>query len=435
MRNYDTAAYSELINSDLFKEDLVPRKATRLADRLIDALTPMLIQPARDAAYNEPTSSNDPFEICEGLRFRFIEMFKASLQFKAVTALTDHQYEFVVHRPGTSFQDGRIYSSPRTFNRSARSWATADIGQWLHATLNIYETAPPNIQDPQADAIIQTGNFTSKEAQTRPCKLVDSKAITIKKTEHTIVFSSLHDRRPALDSTSTTYQCARQIEAPRDRSAQSQKSTSPLQPKIPNPLAQTGFDDEDSELSEVISVAELDQTQETVASLQPPDKHTQAQSIRTPASSTTDNRCTLCGTQLSSKHCLQRHMQDSKFPLSNMNGTNTNELEESCRRCSLCGKILRSNAHLNDHQHTQHPSSTQQCTQIDLEVANLRTSRQKCDKCGLTFARKKLLTNHKKSSKPSSCPVVQILRQQQGHVQSALDAKSHSAIEMNCGDI
>ena len=212
----------------------------------------------------------------------------------------------MVYRPGTSCLDGRTFNPHHHgFNQYTRPGANANTGYWLLATLNIYETAPQNVLDPQADAIVQTKNFISKEALTRSCKLIDSKTITIKKIEHPIAFS-LHNRQPSITQ---------------DHSAPSQTPTSPEQRNIPNSLVQTGFDDEDNELSDAMSAPGPEQSQEEAASFLYPDKQAQAESIKKQVPSTTDNRCTTCGTQLSRKRGLQRHLQNSKSQLSEADGT------------------------------------------------------------------------------------------------------------------
>ncbi|PVH73655.1 hypothetical protein DL98DRAFT_594842 [Cadophora sp. DSE1049] len=165
LRNYDIAACSQMFNSEQFSLMILPFRAGQLADRFMKAIDGILSSRSVEQ-YLQPQSPKG----FEDLHFRLVEIFKTSLDLKAHTIVTENDYLFMVHPMGTPFT--QIADESRT---SATTW--------LHASFRVYPAGPPNIHDRQADAIVQTTNFISKEdaAQMGSCLL--EKHVAVRKSE------------------------------------------------------------------------------------------------------------------------------------------------------------------------------------------------------------------------------------------------------------
>ncbi|KAH7305655.1 hypothetical protein BKA65DRAFT_200840 [Rhexocercosporidium sp. MPI-PUGE-AT-0058] len=157
LRNYEVAAYSQLLESGEFSEMLLPRKANQLANRLVQALDPVMRSKSVEAN-QQPYTQRD----VEDLHFRLVEMFQAGLTLKADTVITDHRYLFIVHPLGIPFEV-LAHDSHTSNHLGSNAVSSTAAGSWLHASFKVYGPGNPNMLDSCADAIIQTTNFLSNE--------------------------------------------------------------------------------------------------------------------------------------------------------------------------------------------------------------------------------------------------------------------------------
>ncbi|KAH7377575.1 hypothetical protein BKA64DRAFT_254942 [Cadophora sp. MPI-SDFR-AT-0126] len=171
-RNYDIAAYSQMFNSEQFTLMILPLRATQLADRFMKAIDGVLCSKSVEQ-YLQPQSQKR----VKDLHSRLVEIFKASLDLKAHTVVTDNEYLFMVHPMGTPFTH-----TTQPGDSSNRSETRTSTTSWLHASFRVYPAKPPNINNRKSDAIVQTTNFMLKEGETRHNCLVE-KHIAVRKSE------------------------------------------------------------------------------------------------------------------------------------------------------------------------------------------------------------------------------------------------------------
>jgi hypothetical protein len=183
LRGYDAAAYKQIMDSRLFQDVLLPRKATQLASRLTDALTPLFVPCIDTSEGFAPETREEWSATCTGLQFRFFEMFQTALKFKAATVLTQQRFAFVVHAPGTSHISNATTDTTSSSTRSHRPPSQNKAESWLHATMNVYDCGQSNPMDQQSDALIQPINFISLNAENQEVTVIDAEFVTIQKEE------------------------------------------------------------------------------------------------------------------------------------------------------------------------------------------------------------------------------------------------------------
>lgn len=274
LRNFETAAYSQFIHSAVFKEELLPRHAHALADRLGNTVKTLIV----------PIIDNNLDDVHSRLRFRFIELFTACLNLKAALAITDNQFQFMIHPLGISQDDNvPMASFENTFNRTEKLPTDERTESYLHASIKVYQEGCANLLEPQAGGIVQTNNFVIQAPDPSLYSCVYTKAIMVQTFEEapehpnrhtgdmihhsrssedqavTSINPMLQVRRTcddsiSLDRGSSTSQCRRRctssIERTHDDTEQLATHPSCSSPAWP---AENGFNDDDS-LSDVMLV-------------------------------------------------------------------------------------------------------------------------------------------------------------------------------------
>jgi hypothetical protein len=172
-----------MLDGELFKEVLLPRKAKQLAARLSKVLAPLFSPPSHECGNEQFECWGESQELCENRRFRFIGIFEAALKLKVATVTTDQQYEFVTFPPGTTSMAAAEDAPSRDFNVSGSFRGSMGDNCCLLSTLNVYDAAASSPRDPFADALVQPHNFISKEVQRRPSALLHSRNIVIPRPE------------------------------------------------------------------------------------------------------------------------------------------------------------------------------------------------------------------------------------------------------------
>ncbi len=189
LRNLETAAYSRLLERSEFKEGLLHWTSRLLAERLKNVTATFLTQVSFE---DDPSDEREALNlILKSLHCRFVQLFTAGLQFKAVTGATDNRYEFVVNALETFIVENDPQpASRRTSEMDARTQKRHSNTSWFHASLRVYGAAPPNRLNPRADAIIQTNNFVPGLSKTK-CHCIYISDIAIEKTETSLGRSNL----------------------------------------------------------------------------------------------------------------------------------------------------------------------------------------------------------------------------------------------------
>ena len=152
---------------------ILPLRARQLADRFMVAINDLLYSPAANQSLQRHSSKG-----FEDLHLRLVQIFKASLDLKAQTAITENEYSFVVHRMGTPLV---LSTQPGGSSNDSESHGSAT--PWLHASFKVYPAGPPNKHNRKSDAIVQTSNFLSHVEGSRMDNCLVEKHIAVRKSE------------------------------------------------------------------------------------------------------------------------------------------------------------------------------------------------------------------------------------------------------------
>ena len=162
-----------MLNSEQFSKMILPLRARQLADRFMVAINDLLCSPAANQYLQRHSSKG-----FEDLHLRLVQIFKASLDLKAQTAITENEYSFVVHRMGTPLV---LSTQPGGSSNDSESHGSAT--PWLHASFKVYPAGPPNKHNRKSDAIVQTSNFLSHVEGSRMDNCLVEKHIAVRKSE------------------------------------------------------------------------------------------------------------------------------------------------------------------------------------------------------------------------------------------------------------
>lgn len=140
-QNLEATAYSRYIDSELFKEHLVPEQASNFADRFIETSSTIL-----------PPFLNE--DILMALQQHITRIFAASLLLKASTILTRCRYQLQIRSPNST--EGELDNRPLLAeqNHDSSPYTARTIGR-----LNIYNTKFFNRLHRQANVLLDTNNF------------------------------------------------------------------------------------------------------------------------------------------------------------------------------------------------------------------------------------------------------------------------------------
>lgn len=345
-----------MITSTEFQEDILARRATELSYRLLQALSPLLFGPINDGERRAFDSPEESFEVYKGLYFRFQEVFKLGLKFKSMTVLSDDQYQFIIHPPDTSNPKDAMEESQTTPSQSSRVERNENFGSWLHATMKVVGPRPSEPLDRQIGAIVQPLNFigVDSELETRVCR--HSKDLVIAKAEiedevltpqkdsmmqSRMLKSRAQQKLPSRSqplsptvSTSAVPIVGQAIDQPRPRNAEQNLVESDIsegtgtvhseaiarrpKPNIQKGANEAGPDNDDSSLSEAISMEDPDETEDDINITL--DRKTPSVTEEVNRMNSAEiHECSYCGTQLAHKHNLIRHERFSEPPSSQTN--------------------------------------------------------------------------------------------------------------------
>jgi hypothetical protein len=209
MHALEATAYTQFVDSNFFKDHLVPQESTACANSFIEALSPLL--PA--------TFAQDSLDF---FRTRMSTAFTIALQFKASTVLMNsRRYQFQIYYPGSQ----KEVPSPQALELHKDQNTCKTL---IQARLNVYNTVFFNQINRQANVLLDTNNFILDDDtySSKPC--IHSKAIVAS------VPTTTQHQASSIASQSTLTDCPAQSDVLLPNSPPSQPSLSPT--KVVSPF-------------------------------------------------------------------------------------------------------------------------------------------------------------------------------------------------------
>ncbi|RFU25975.1 hypothetical protein B7463_g10359, partial [Scytalidium lignicola] len=174
LRNLELSSHSALMESEEFRNRLIPKIAEPLAIKLSQILAPFYtkhLKTQTESSYDGFAAWGENRNDWKERQRQFVDMFTKALTAKADSLLNTENYEIVIEKPGTPF-DPKTMTAESTEgipilseNLGDTTNATVDI--CVQAGLYSYPKTSLTDESPMEEALIQKKNFirTSRESR------------------------------------------------------------------------------------------------------------------------------------------------------------------------------------------------------------------------------------------------------------------------------